>query len=259
MLGDHYGFQVKLVRDATRYDILSALNEMRAKLTDEDNLLIYYAGHGELDKVNMRGHWLPVDAERDSTANWISNVAITDILNAMNARHILVVSDSCYSGSLTRARRWRASTRRCSNDETRGMAACDGLRSAVRTALTSGGLEPVLDAGGGEPFGLCRAPSSTCSHRTTTCSRDSGSSRSSRRASPTPPSLPASSSCRNTRRSSTPATKRATSSRARAPGRVGVPAGFPPIRPRGGSPGGAGAMNASSPLRVDTATRPLDT
>ncbi|MCA9502950.1 MAG: caspase family protein [Spirochaetaceae bacterium] len=146
-LRDRYGFRVKLLHDATRYDILSVLNELRATLTEEDNLLVYYAGHGELDEVNMRGQWLPVDAERDSTANWISNVAITDVLNAMNARHVMVVSDSCYSGALTRSA--LASLDAALSDEKRAAWLETLAAKRSRTALTSGGLAPVLDAGGG--------------------------------------------------------------------------------------------------------------
>ncbi len=155
VLRDRYGFRVTLIRDATRYDILSALNEMRATLTDQDNLLVYYAGHGELDKINMRGQWLPIDAERDSSANWISNVAITDILNAMNARHVMVVSDSCYSGALTRSS--LASLDAALSEEKREawLRALASKRS--RTALTSGGLAPVLDAGGGGHSVFARA------------------------------------------------------------------------------------------------------
>lgn len=147
-LSERYGFQVTLLHDATRYDVLSSLNRLRAELGDQDNLLVYYAGHGELDQVNMRGHWLPVDAERDSTANWISNVAITDILNAMNARHVMVVSDSCYSGSLTRS--GITSLAAGLSDEERRAWLAAMTRKRSRTALTSGGLAPVLDAGGGE-------------------------------------------------------------------------------------------------------------
>ncbi len=155
VLRDRYGFHVTLIRDATRYDILSALNTMRAELTDRDNLLVYYAGHGELDKVNMRGQWLPVDAERDSTANWISNVAITDILNAMNARHVMVVSDSCYSGALTRST--LANLDGALSDEKRKAWLTTLASKRSRTALTSGGLSPVLDAGGGGHSVFARA------------------------------------------------------------------------------------------------------
>lgn len=147
VLREQYHFNVTLIRNATRYDILSALNRMRAELTEEDNLLIYYAGHGELDKVNMRGQWLPIDAERNSSANWISNVAITDILNAMNARHVMVVSDSCYSGALTRST--LASLDAALSDKKRQAWLETLAAKRSRTALTSGGLAPVLDSGGG--------------------------------------------------------------------------------------------------------------
>ena len=148
VLTERYGFRVTVLHDATRYAVLSALNRLRAELSDDDNLLIYYAGHGELDRVNMRGHWLPVDAERDSSANWISNLAITDILNAMSARHVMVVSDSCYSGSFTRS--GITTLESGLSDEKRTAWLTLMARKRSRTALTSGGLAPVLDAGGGD-------------------------------------------------------------------------------------------------------------
>lgn len=148
VLKERYGFSVTTLYDATRYDILNALNTLRSKLDENDNLLIFYAGHGELDRANSRGHWLPVDAEPDSTANWISNVQLTDVLNAMAARHVLVVADSCYSGSLTRsslARLVAGMTKEARLAWMRGM-----VTKRSRTALTSGGLAPVLDSGGGD-------------------------------------------------------------------------------------------------------------
>jgi hypothetical protein len=147
VLEGQYGFSVRVLVDADRYRILSALNELRSTLTERDNFLLYYAGHGELDEANMRGHWLPVDAEAESTANWISNVAVTDILNAMAARHILVVADSCYSGSLTRSSLARLDAGMTDEAREAWIRAMVAKRS--RTALTSGGLKPVLDGGGG--------------------------------------------------------------------------------------------------------------
>jgi len=63
-----------------------------------------YADHGELEQDSERGYWLPVDAEPISTANWISNLQITDILEAMSAKHVMVIADSCYSGTIDLAR-----------------------------------------------------------------------------------------------------------------------------------------------------------
>jgi hypothetical protein len=154
-LRSRFGFEVTLLEDANRYRILSALNALRERLTSDDNLLIYYAGHGQLDEVNQRGHWLPVDAERGSDANWISNVSITDILNAMNARHVIVISDSCYSGSLTRASLARLETGLTEQERFAWHRAMVSKRS--RTALTSGGLAPVLDAGDGRHSVFARA------------------------------------------------------------------------------------------------------
>jgi len=147
VLRSKYGFKTTLLIDATRYDILSALNELRGKLSETDNLLIYYAGHGELDRVNLRGHWLPVDAEPGNSANWISNVAITDILNAMQAKHVMVVADSCYSGSMTRSSVPRLDTGMPEKLAIKWLKVMAKTRS--RTVLTSGGLSPVLDQGGG--------------------------------------------------------------------------------------------------------------
>src|SRR5499427_109118 len=49
LLRTTYGFTVTLLTNATREDIITALDQLRATLTEQDNLLIYYAGHGVLD------------------------------------------------------------------------------------------------------------------------------------------------------------------------------------------------------------------
>jgi hypothetical protein len=147
VLEQDYGFQVRLLVNATRYDMLAALNELREKLTEKDNLLIYYAGHGELDDRNQRGHWLPIDAEPNSTANWISNVAVTDVLNSMTVQQLLVVADSCYAGTLTRSSLGRLEGGLSDTERVRLLSVMAHQRS--RMVLTSGGVEPVLDSAGG--------------------------------------------------------------------------------------------------------------
>jgi predicted nucleic acid-binding Zn-ribbon protein len=147
ILGTDYGFKVTLLLNANRYETLSALNAMRERLTDKDNLLVYYAGHGELDQKNQRGNWLPVDAEPNSTANWISNIQITDILNALNAQQVLVVADSCYSGTMTRSGLLLLEGALTDDAQLKVIQQMAQKRS--RMVLTSGGVEPVLDSTGG--------------------------------------------------------------------------------------------------------------
>ncbi|WP_169727500.1 caspase family protein [Granulosicoccus antarcticus] len=145
LLREKYGFKTKLLLNATRYDMLSALNSMRENLTSEDNLLIYYAGHGEL--ANETGYWLPVDAEPDSDVNWIPNSTITKYVETINAKHIIVIADSCYSGTLSRtslSRLGKGLTTQQKHNWYETIAS-----AKVRTVFTSGGLKPVLDSVGG--------------------------------------------------------------------------------------------------------------
>jgi len=148
VLQSDYGFDTRLILNADRYAILSALNDLRGQLTEADNLLIYYAGHGERDPETLQGYWLPVDAEQENTANWIANSTISDLLNTLKAKHVLVVADSCYSGSMTQSSVARIDTQL--DDEHLKKWLKVMAKTPSRTVLTSGGVSPVLDGGGGE-------------------------------------------------------------------------------------------------------------
>jgi len=141
ILSSKYGFETQFLFDASRYEMLSKLNELRSILGKNDNLLIYYAGHGYLDEDTNEGYWLPVDSEKDNPANWLSNSTITNILKSMEAKHVMIVSDSCYSGTLTRSIQVKLSK----PSYIKRM-----VQKRARTVLASGGLEPVLDTGGDE-------------------------------------------------------------------------------------------------------------
>lgn len=139
LLREDYGFEVTLLEDASRSDILGAFASLREKLVESDNLLVYYAGHSAYDDVTERGYWLPVDAAPDDRSNWISNGTLTDDIKAMDAKHVMVVADSCYSGTWTRA----LNLRDRSADYLARMS-----RKRARVVLASGNLEPVTDRGG---------------------------------------------------------------------------------------------------------------
>jgi TPR repeat protein/uncharacterized caspase-like protein len=147
ILESQYGFKVTFLKDATRRDILKGLNNFRKNLKENDNLLVYYAGHGHLETDIDRGYWIPVDAEIDDTSQWILTPSITDLLELMSAKHILVVADSCFAGKLTRSS--LAQLRPGLSDEARMTMLKTVAKKRVRTALTSGGEHPVLDAGEG--------------------------------------------------------------------------------------------------------------
>jgi len=83
----------------TRKGILRALNKFNRKISKNDSFLIYYAGHGYYDKNVQKAYWWPTDAENDDTTFWLIADDITSNIRRNAARNILVVSDSCYSGT----------------------------------------------------------------------------------------------------------------------------------------------------------------
>jgi len=148
LLQRKYHFKVELLIDATRFDILAALNRYRKTLTQKDNLLIYYAGHGELVEENQRGYWLPVDADSDSDVNWLPNYQITDILNITAATQVLVMADTCYAGAMTRSTNTRLETGKTAEERYNWLRTIAQKRS--RRVITSGELKPILDSGDGK-------------------------------------------------------------------------------------------------------------
>jgi uncharacterized caspase-like protein len=121
---------------------------MSQKLTEQDNLVIYYAGHGEIDQKSQTAYWLPVDSEVGNAANWISSENITEYLSIMAAKHIMVVADSCYSGALTGSAVAKLPDGMDEAKRDRWLKAMNSRKA--RTVLTSGGVQPVMDLGGGD-------------------------------------------------------------------------------------------------------------
>jgi len=143
LLREQYGFTTQLLINATKLDILTALNSAKEMLTEKDNLIVYYAGHGQLEPNGDRGYWLPVDATVDSTDQWISNSVVTNYLDSISAKQIMVVADSCFSGTLTKASipRMQKSIPEALRKKWLTLMA----KRKVRTVLSSGGVKPVYD------------------------------------------------------------------------------------------------------------------
>ena len=143
-LNRDFGFETKLLLDqeATRDAILTALNDYRKKLGPNDNLVIYFAGHGEYDADVEKGYWIPVDARLDENVKWVSADDVTTNLKGIPAQHILVVSDSCYSGTIAR------DARSTINPADRNRYLVKMREGRSRMVISSGGKEPVADGGG---------------------------------------------------------------------------------------------------------------
>ena len=146
ILADQYGFDVKLLLDgdATREAVIAGLDELTASGSN-DAVLVYFAGHGYYDDSSSEGYWIPSDARKQAGSrlakeDWVWNSTISKLVSASAARHVLVVADSCFAGSLFRG-----------GEPVTQKPAFRWYRRALsipsRYLITSGDMEPVLDSG----------------------------------------------------------------------------------------------------------------
>ena len=140
-LQSRFGYKVSKLTNVGKEAIVAKLAEITMGMKKNDNLLIYYAGHGQIDAAG-KGYWIPVDGQSENPASWISNDQINDFLGASAAKHVMVVADSCYSGTMS-GNAIRPIPLDAKEEDLLFIS-----RVKARTVITSGGLQPVLDDGG---------------------------------------------------------------------------------------------------------------
>jgi hypothetical protein len=138
-LSTNYNFEkenVTFLKDPVRVEVIQAFEGLVAKMKPFDNLLIYYAGHGYWDKETKQGYWLLSDAiERDRTT-WFLNESLLRFVDRVDARHILLISDACFSGGIFKTRALRSVEYEAMNKL---------YKFPSRKAMTSGALTTVPD------------------------------------------------------------------------------------------------------------------
>lgn len=135
----NYTFQedhIILLKDPTSEEIIITLDELADKIKPDDNLLIFYAGHGWWDETANIGYWLPSDAKQINKAAWFRNSTLCDYLKEINSKHTLLIADACFGGSIFK-------TRTAFPDAPRAINRLYELPS--RKAMTSGTLTEVPD------------------------------------------------------------------------------------------------------------------
>lgn len=151
VLEERYGFSTVTLLDASEKEILNAFNDLYHQVGPKDNLVVFYAGHGNLSKssnsARKRGYWLPSNAEPEVLTNWISNNAISDHLDRIKARSVLVIADSCFAGNL--ASETSAFLLGGVNVNLSKESIQVGVSRRSRIVISSGGEKPVLDNVGG--------------------------------------------------------------------------------------------------------------
>ena len=87
--------------DATEDNIHTKMLNLVRSVKKEDNLLIYYSGHGHFIEELQQGYWVPVDAPKgESVRKYISNSDLVNYLKNIKSHHTFLIVDSCFSGTL---------------------------------------------------------------------------------------------------------------------------------------------------------------
>ena len=145
ILEDKYGFDKSNVievknENADRQGIINGFKELISNAGPNDNVIIYYSGHGYFDAQLGEGYWIPVDAQKGQDGDYLPNSFMMQLMKKVNSKHIFLVADACFSGSLF-------------NNSNRGYTENVGSYKS-RWGLASGRLEFVSDGNSGEssPF-----------------------------------------------------------------------------------------------------------
>jgi formylglycine-generating enzyme required for sulfatase activity len=89
-------------REATNNGIRQLLVGLRSQVGIDDSVFVFYAGHGHTDQETNTGFWIPADGQHHERgqANWLPNIQVRNMLNLLPARHVFLISDSCFSGDI---------------------------------------------------------------------------------------------------------------------------------------------------------------
>lgn len=111
ILKEKYSFeeaQIKTLFNPSSNDIKRQLLELTNTIQPEDNLLIFYAGHGIWVEKEKKGYWLMTDAKRNDVNTWLPNKDVLDLIAKLPSRHTLLITDACFSGSVFKTRGLKA-------------------------------------------------------------------------------------------------------------------------------------------------------
>jgi Caspase domain len=140
-LTELYAFESEntyILENPTQKQIIERLDELSKKVSANDNLLIFYAGHGKWDEKLQVGYWLPQDADINNKSTWFSNSLLKDYVKGIESKHTLLIADACFSGGIFKTRSLLNFTG--APDEIKKL-----YNEKSRKAITSGSLSEVPD------------------------------------------------------------------------------------------------------------------
>jgi len=105
VLKQRFGFQKAQVmtifdEEATLGNINRKLDKLTNQVTSEDNVIVYFSGHGYYRETQKEGYLIPVDGKSKDYWSYLSNANLLTHIRAIKSFHTFLIIDSCFSGSL---------------------------------------------------------------------------------------------------------------------------------------------------------------
>ena len=161
ILEDQYGFEVELVIDASQREIMRKIKEYKDKdFNSEDQLLIYFAGHGYYDEDDedaylvCKNSVLNDEEKLDGYPSYLHYSYFNSNIGQMKScRNVFMIMDVCFGGTFFDNTDLPASYRGVKDDEIDKVIR-NKREIQTRVYLTSGGKEYVPDGtpGANSPF-----------------------------------------------------------------------------------------------------------
>ncbi len=145
-LKDHYGFEVEVVENATKEEVWAKIRSYAdISYNPQDQLMIFFAGHGQYDETFGEGYVVPTDAKASDEAksSYISHNRLRNNIDNIGCKHVLLAMDVCFGGTFdpVLARSRALEDYSVSTDE----MIVRKLSMKTRKYITSGGKEYVSD------------------------------------------------------------------------------------------------------------------
>lgn len=158
-LREHYGYETRLLINVALDSLNKEFKALAARKFDsKSQVLVYFAGHGGYDEDLGEGYLVPVDADDPHSASIMSDVIsygfLLKILDNLDAQHVLVMLDACYSGAFNPSISGKKACPRRSGQamQSLGMMVNNSMNMRSRCYITSGMLNTVPDGTKHTPF-----------------------------------------------------------------------------------------------------------
>jgi len=155
-LKNNYNFQTTLLTDPTLSEVYQAIRNFSKKTySDQDQLFIFIAGHGEFDDVFNEGYLVSKNSEQGDEVKrtYISHSNLRTLTNNIKCKHVFLVMDVCFGGTFDPKIAHRGSEKP-TGEFNKNQYILRKMKHKTRQYLTSGGKEYVPDGRPGKhsPF-----------------------------------------------------------------------------------------------------------